>query len=204
MAQFDGEEVINRRTYDVRVTTFLITQVSIFGVTVKTRDDYVSVALPVAPREGTVGGWNKQHRRIGPIRLTIMVASPAAPPGIPAADTAPNEVEVAVEQMWASRHAARLSMPFPVRLPLASSLAFVAGAGLGLSHGATEAGLRFRAENAHRFPTSYAYFQFLTRVSRHWLMDIIGLIGRWAGTCTTSPRITIWPWVAYERPSAWA
>lgn len=87
-----------------------------------------------------------------------MAVSPASTPAMSAAGTRSNEVEAAVEQMWASRHAARLSMPFPIRLPLASTLAFVAGAGLGLSHGATEAGLRFRAENAHRFPTSYAHY----------------------------------------------
>jgi hypothetical protein len=48
----------------------------------------------------------------------------------------------------------RFSQPFGVRLPLATSLSFLVGMGLGLSHGSQVAGLRFRAENAHRLPTS--------------------------------------------------
>ena len=48
----------------------------------------------------------------------------------------------------------RLSIPFNVRLPLTSLLASVAGFSLGLAHGGQLSGLRFRAENAHRLPTS--------------------------------------------------
>ncbi|KAF2862608.1 hypothetical protein K470DRAFT_298583 [Piedraia hortae CBS 480.64] len=47
----------------------------------------------------------------------------------------------------------RISIPFPVRLPLTSALAFACGSALGASQGGLVAGLRFRAENAHRFPT---------------------------------------------------
>jgi hypothetical protein len=46
----------------------------------------------------------------------------------------------------------RLSLPTPIRLSLATASAFVLGLGLGMSHGAQTAGLRFRAENAHRLP----------------------------------------------------
>jgi hypothetical protein len=41
-----------------------------------------------------------------------------------------------------------------LRLPLTTLLASFAGFGLGLTHGGQLAGLRFRAENAHRLPTS--------------------------------------------------
>lgn len=48
----------------------------------------------------------------------------------------------------------RLSLPFPLRLPLATSIAALSGLTLGLAHGSQERGLRFRAENAHRLPNS--------------------------------------------------
>jgi hypothetical protein len=46
----------------------------------------------------------------------------------------------------------RLSLPTPIRITLATASSFVLGLGLGLSHGSKTAGLRFRAENAHRLP----------------------------------------------------
>ncbi|KAK0509077.1 hypothetical protein JMJ35_008448 [Cladonia borealis] len=48
----------------------------------------------------------------------------------------------------------RLSIPFFIRLPTATVGAFITGMALGLSHGSKTAGLRFRAENSHRFPTT--------------------------------------------------
>jgi len=48
----------------------------------------------------------------------------------------------------------RFSLPFHIRLPFATSLSFIVGMGLGVSHGSHLAGLRFRAENAHRLPTT--------------------------------------------------
>jgi hypothetical protein len=56
------------------------------------------------------------------------------------------------EQIRLLRIDSRFSLPFGMRLPLATSLSFVAGMALGLSHGSQTAGLRFRAENAHRLP----------------------------------------------------
>ena len=50
----------------------------------------------------------------------------------------------------------RLSIPFFIRLPTATAGAFITGMALGLSHGSKTAGLRFRAENSHRFPTTSA------------------------------------------------
>ncbi|KAK5165788.1 uncharacterized protein LTR77_008711 [Saxophila tyrrhenica] len=48
----------------------------------------------------------------------------------------------------------RLSIPFPERTVLLTTLSAGTGLALGLAHGSTESGLRFRAENAHRLPTS--------------------------------------------------
>lgn len=48
----------------------------------------------------------------------------------------------------------RLSLPFFARLPIATTMAFLTGMGMGLSHGSNVASLRFRAENAHRLPQS--------------------------------------------------
>ena len=47
-----------------------------------------------------------------------------------------------------------MGLPFGMRLPLATSISFLVGMGLGLSHGSQVAGLRFRAENAHRLPST--------------------------------------------------
>jgi hypothetical protein len=58
------------------------------------------------------------------------------------------------EQIRLLKIDSRFSLPFGMRLPLATSLSFVAGMTLGLSHGSQTAGLRFRAENAHRLPTN--------------------------------------------------
>lgn len=48
----------------------------------------------------------------------------------------------------------RLSIPFHIRFPAATAGAFCTGLALGLSHGGKTAGMRFRAENSHRFPTT--------------------------------------------------
>ena len=58
------------------------------------------------------------------------------------------------EQIRQLKIDSRFSLPFGMRLPLATSLSFLIGMGLGLSHGSQTAGLRFRAENAHRLPST--------------------------------------------------
>ncbi|KAK3384528.1 hypothetical protein B0T24DRAFT_89638 [Lasiosphaeria ovina] len=50
--------------------------------------------------------------------------------------------------------ASRLSLPPTVRIPIASGLSFLVGLSLGTTQGSTIAGLRFRAEHAHKLPTS--------------------------------------------------
>lgn len=48
----------------------------------------------------------------------------------------------------------RLAIPAPLRIPLASGLSFLVGLGLGTTQGSKLAGLRFRAEHAHKLPTT--------------------------------------------------
>lgn len=48
----------------------------------------------------------------------------------------------------------RLGIDGQLRLPLSAVAAFMAGVVLGASHGSSNAAFRFRAENAHRFPTN--------------------------------------------------
>lgn len=54
-------------------------------------------------------------------------------------------------QLWKD---SRLSIPPLVRIPAAATTAFGIGMTLGLAQGSKMAGLRFRAEHAHRFPTT--------------------------------------------------
>jgi hypothetical protein len=68
----------------------------------------------------------------------------------------------------------RVSLPFGMRLPLATSTSFIAGMGLGLSHGSQTAGLRFRAENAHRLPTTPTGW-YLYHKSKNYHMALGGM-----------------------------
>ncbi|OTA68409.1 hypothetical protein K449DRAFT_323574 [Hypoxylon sp. EC38] len=54
-------------------------------------------------------------------------------------------------QLWKD---SRLSIPPLIRIPAAALTAFSVGMTLGLAHGSKMAGLRFRAEHAHRLPTT--------------------------------------------------
>jgi len=71
------------------------------------------------------------------------------------------------EQNRKLRLDSRLSFPFVFRLPLATTMAFVAGMGLGVSHGSTMAGLRFRAENAHRLPETQTGWYFYHKTKNY-------------------------------------
>jgi len=68
----------------------------------------------------------------------------------------------------------RFGLPFAIRLPLAASLSCVAGMALGLSHGSQTAGLRFRAENAHRLPTTPTGW-YLYHKSKNYNMALGGV-----------------------------
>ncbi|KAK4223840.1 FAD-linked oxidoreductase-like protein [Podospora fimiseda] len=58
------------------------------------------------------------------------------------------------EELEAFYRNARLSIPTGIRLPMATMLSYGAGFVLGASHGSKMAGLRFRAEHAHKLPNS--------------------------------------------------
>ena len=84
----------------------------------------------------------------------------------------------------------RLSIPFPVRLPAATAGGFLTGAALGASHGSKTAGMRFRAENSHRFPTTPTGW-YLYHKSKNYHMVLGGVkevlkmgskIGFWTGS----------------------
>ncbi|KAL6714109.1 hypothetical protein ACLMJK_008603 [Lecanora helva] len=71
-------------------------------------------------------------------------------------------------------HESRLSIPFSIRFPAATTLAFITGLSLGLSHGSKTAGLRFRAENSHRFPTTSTGW-YLYHKSKNYHMMLGGI-----------------------------
>jgi hypothetical protein len=78
------------------------------------------------------------------------------------------------EQIRQLRIDSRFSLPFGMRLPLATSLSFLSGMALGLSHGSQVAGLRFRAENAHRLPQTPTGW-YLYHKSKNYHMALGGV-----------------------------
>lgn len=84
----------------------------------------------------------------------------------------------------------RLSIPFSIRFPAATAGAFLTGAALGVSHGGKTSGMRFRAENSHRFPkTSTGWYLYHKSKNYHMMLGGIkeGLkmgskISFWAGS----------------------
>jgi len=84
----------------------------------------------------------------------------------------------------------RLSLPFPIRVAYGMIGGFSTGLFLGLSHGSKTAGMRFRAENAHRFPTTQKGW-YLYHKSKNYHMMLGGIkdsfklapkLGVWAGS----------------------
>ena len=71
-------------------------------------------------------------------------------------------------------HENRLSIPFGIRFPAAAGVAFITGLSLGLSHGSKTSGLRFRAENSHRFPTTSTGW-YLYHKSKNYHMMLGGI-----------------------------
>lgn len=71
-------------------------------------------------------------------------------------------------------HNARLSLPAPLRLPMASALSFFAGFTLGTAQGGKMSGLQFRAEHAHKLPTSTTGW-FLYHKSKNYHMAYGGI-----------------------------
>jgi hypothetical protein len=79
------------------------------------------------------------------------------------------------EQMRQLKIDSRFSLPFGMRLPLATTISFLVGMSLGVSHGAQTSGLRFRAENAHRLPTTPTGW-YLYHKSKNYHMAFGGVI----------------------------
>ncbi|KAJ6138081.1 hypothetical protein N7471_004567 [Penicillium samsonianum] len=76
------------------------------------------------------------------------------------------------DKLFESDTPPRLGIEFGKRLPYATMSALSTGMALGYYHGSKKAGLVFRAENAHRFPTtSTGWFQY------HKTKNYIGVVG---------------------------
>ena len=73
-------------------------------------------------------------------------------PTLPTPQTASAAADA--EEFALLRRQSRLSIPDGLRIPLATVLSFTVGMGLGVAHGSTMAGMRFRAEHAHKLPQS--------------------------------------------------
>lgn len=64
----------------------------------------------------------------------------------------------------------RLAIPYIVRLPLAAFASGICGFALGLSDASTMAALRFRAENAHRLPTTTRGWYFYHKTKNYYVL----------------------------------
>ncbi|KZF24444.1 hypothetical protein L228DRAFT_281518 [Xylona heveae TC161] len=76
--------------------------------------------------------------------MTSTASQPNVPP--PATMTLPTDPSPELPETD------RLGLPLHLRIPASMLGSFLAGVGMGLSQGSMMAGLRFRAENAHRLP----------------------------------------------------
>lgn len=83
-------------------------------------------------------------------------------------------IEMKREEYRVLKENSRFSLPWGKRLPVVASLSFVAGMALGLSHGSQTTGLRFRAENAHRLPTTPTGW-YLYHKSKNYNMALGGV-----------------------------
>ncbi|CBF77362.1 hypothetical protein AN4511.2 [Aspergillus nidulans FGSC A4] len=76
------------------------------------------------------------------------------------------------DKFFESEAPPRLGMEVGQRLPLTALSAFSAGLAIGATHGSKKAAYRFRAENAHRFPTTpTGWFQY------HKTKNYISIVG---------------------------
>ncbi|KAL2063625.1 hypothetical protein VTL71DRAFT_5430 [Oculimacula yallundae] len=89
-------------------------------------------------------------------------------------EEAQKRAEWRAEQIRLLRIDSRFSFPFGMRLPIATSISFVSGLVLGMSHGSQMAGFRFRAENAHRLPSSSTGW-YLYHKSKNYNMALGGI-----------------------------
>ncbi|CZR55526.1 uncharacterized protein PAC_05414 [Phialocephala subalpina] len=78
------------------------------------------------------------------------------------------------EQIRLLKLNSRFSLPYPMRLTAATSLSFITGLALGIPHGSQTSGMRFRAENAHRLPTTPTGW-YLYHKSKNYVMALGGV-----------------------------
>ncbi|KIW09478.1 uncharacterized protein PV09_00357 [Verruconis gallopava] len=81
----------------------------------------------------------------------------------------------------------RLGLPLVHRTILGALSGFTVGAILGVSHGAKREGLRFRAENAHRLPTSQKGWYFY-----HKSKNYVGMLGGLKEGFRMGSKTAIW------------
>ncbi|KAL1901086.1 hypothetical protein Sste5346_002153 [Sporothrix stenoceras] len=96
--------------------------------------------------------------------------SPTPSPTRGGATLTPGE-QAAIDEYWRQ---SRLSLPDIVRIPLAAMASFTVGMGLGIAHGSTMAGMRFRAEHAHKLPTTTTGW-YLYHKSKNYHVAIGGI-----------------------------
>lgn len=78
------------------------------------------------------------------------------------------------EEFEALCQESRLSLPTAIRIPVATTLSFMTGLVLGATQGSKMAGLRFRAEHAHKLPTSTTGW-YLYHKSKNYQMMFGGI-----------------------------
>lgn len=93
---------------------------------------------------------------------------------------------------------ARLSLPTPQRLLLGTSTAFLVGLTLGGTHGFGTAGLRFRAENAHRLPKDPTGWYFYHK-SKNYRMMLDGV----REGVRMGGRVAVWTLVFLGTEEVW-
>ncbi|KFX88301.1 hypothetical protein O988_09066, partial [Pseudogymnoascus sp. VKM F-3808] len=91
-----------------------------------------------------------------------------------------------------------LSLPTPQRLLLGTSTAFLVGLTLGGSHGFGTAGLRFRAENAHRLPKDPTGW-YLYHKSKNYRMMLDGV----REGVRMGGRVAVWTLVFLGTEEVW-
>lgn len=112
------------------------------------------------------------------------MADSSKPPQTPAIAPLPVLQESNQPDHWIDE---RLSLPPGMRIPLMTGLGFMAGTILGMSHGGQMAALRFRAENAHRVPTSQKGWYFYHKSKNYYTM-----LGGVKEGAKMGPRVAFW------------
>jgi hypothetical protein len=79
------------------------------------------------------------------------------------------------EELAEAYRNSRLSLPAALRIPLATGMSFILGWSLGTAQGSKMAGLRFRAEHAHKLPDSTTGWYMYHR-SKNYHVATAGLV----------------------------